>query len=41
LITGNEKRGVIERVVADAAYSPPVASILRQQETPVRILWAP
>jgi 6-phosphogluconolactonase len=41
LITGNEKRGVVERVVADAAYSPPVASILRQQETPVRILWAP
>jgi len=41
LITGEEKRGVVERVSADGAYAPPVAAVLRQDETPVRILWAP
>ena len=41
LTTGEEKRAVIERVAADATYAPPVAAILRQTETPVRILWAP
>ncbi len=41
LITGEEKRAVIERVAADATYAPPVAAILRQTETPVRTLWAP
>ena len=41
LITGAEKRAVVERVAADPAYAPPVAAILRQDQTPVRILWAP
>jgi 6-phosphogluconolactonase len=41
LITGEEKRAVVERVAADPAYAPPVAAILRQDETPVRILWSP
>jgi 6-phosphogluconolactonase len=41
LITGDEKRAVVERVAAEPAYAPPVAAILRQDETPVRILWAP
>jgi 6-phosphogluconolactonase len=41
LTTGLEKRAVIERVAADPAFTPPVAAILRQTQTPVRILWAP
>jgi 6-phosphogluconolactonase len=41
LITGDEKRALVERVAAEPAYAPPVAAILRQEETPVRILWAP
>ena len=41
LVTGAEKRGVIERVLSDPAASPPVAAVLRQSRTPVRILWAP
>ena len=41
LITGEEKRVVVERVGADTAFAPPVATILRQAKTPVRILWAP
>lgn len=41
LITGAEKRAVIERVMAEPAYAPPVAAILRQDQTPVRVLWAP
>ncbi len=41
LTTGAEKRAVIERVAAEPAYAPPVAAILRQDQTPVRVLWAP
>ncbi|MEO8927838.1 MAG: 6-phosphogluconolactonase, partial [Caulobacteraceae bacterium] len=41
LVAGAEKRALIERVAADKIYAPPVAAILRQDETPVRILWAP
>ncbi len=41
LITGEEKRAIIERVGADPTYAPPVAAILRQDQTPVRVLWAP
>jgi 6-phosphogluconolactonase len=41
LITGEAKRAVVERVMAEAAYSPPVASLLRQGRVPVRVLWAP
>jgi 6-phosphogluconolactonase len=40
LITGAEKRGVIERIFAEPDYSPPAATILRQTMAPVRILWA-
>jgi len=40
LITGAAKRALVERVAADPAYAPPVAAILRQAATPVRILWA-
>jgi 6-phosphogluconolactonase len=41
LVSGKDKRTVIERVLTDAAYAPPVAAILRQSKVPVRILWAP
>ena len=41
LITGEEKRAVVERVGDDSAFQPPVAAILRQERVPVRILWAP
>ncbi len=40
LVSGREKRAVIERVLADPAYAPPVAAILRQTEVPVRVMWA-
>ena len=40
LITGEEKRAVVERVENDPAFQPPVATILRQAKTPVRVLWA-
>ncbi len=39
--TGAEKRTVIERVAAEPAYSPPVATLLRQTGTPVRAIWSP
>lgn len=40
LITGEPKRTVIERVLADQNYAPPVAAILRQHVAPLRVLWA-
>ncbi len=41
LITGGAKRTIVERVLVDPAYDPPVAAILRQDRAPVAILWAP
>jgi 6-phosphogluconolactonase len=41
LITGAAKRAVIERIAAESAYAPPVASVLRQTRAPTRVLWAP
>ncbi|HZZ34075.1 MAG TPA: 6-phosphogluconolactonase [Caulobacteraceae bacterium] len=41
LITGEAKRAIVERALAEAAYDPPVAAILRQDRAPVAILWAP
>jgi 6-phosphogluconolactonase len=40
LISGAEKRAVVDRVLAEPAYGPPVAAVLRQDRVPVRILWA-
>jgi 6-phosphogluconolactonase len=40
LVSGADKRVVIDRVAADPAYAPPVATILRQTRTPVRVLWS-
>jgi 6-phosphogluconolactonase len=41
LISGEDKRAVIERVEAEPDYAPPVATILRQDRCPARVLWAP
>jgi 6-phosphogluconolactonase/glucosamine-6-phosphate isomerase/deaminase len=40
LITGKEKRRVVERVAADLRFVPPVATMLRQTRVPVRVFWA-
>ena len=40
LITGAEKRELVERIGREPDYAPPVATILRQARTPVRVLWA-
>ena len=40
LITGAEKRLLVERVRSDAGFNPPVATILRQTRVAVRVLWA-
>jgi len=40
LITGEEKRALVERIGREPDYAPPVATILRQSRTPVRVLWA-
>lgn len=39
-ITGDEKRAVVERVLGDPNFSPPIATILRQDRVTVRVLWA-
>jgi 6-phosphogluconolactonase len=41
LVSGEEKRTLIDRALADPTYAPPVAAVLRQTGVPVRILWAP
>ncbi len=40
LITGEEKHVLVERIGREPGYAPPVAAILRQSRTPVRVLWA-
>jgi 6-phosphogluconolactonase len=41
VVGGEQKRRVIEQVLADAAFAPPVSALIRQQRSPVRILWSP
>jgi len=41
LATGDEKRLIVERTLDDPSYDPPVAALLRQDRTPVSVLWAP
>ncbi len=40
-ITGPAKRAIVDQVLAGAGEDLPVAWILRQAATPVRVLWAP
>ncbi len=39
-ITGAAKRAVIERVSSDLSYTPPIATLLRQNRAKPRVLWA-
>ena len=39
-ITGDEKRALVERVLSDPTFNPPIATILRQDRVDVRVLWA-
>jgi 6-phosphogluconolactonase len=42
LLTGGEaKRALIERVLTDPAFAPPVAALIRQNRAPVRLIWSP
>ena len=42
LLVGREqKRRVIEQVLADDAFAPPVSALIRQTKAPVRVLWSP
>ncbi|HEY1560803.1 MAG TPA: 6-phosphogluconolactonase [Caulobacteraceae bacterium] len=40
LITGEDKRAMVERIGREEAYAPPAATFLRQDRCPVRVLWA-
>jgi 6-phosphogluconolactonase len=41
LVGGEDKRTVIEQILADPVFSPPAAALIRQTRSPVRILWSP
>jgi 6-phosphogluconolactonase len=41
LVGGDGKKALIERVLTDPSFSPPVSALLRQTQSPVRILWSP
>jgi 6-phosphogluconolactonase len=41
LISGETKRAVVERVLSDPGFAPPVAAAIRQTAAPVRVLWSP
>jgi len=41
LVGGKQKRHVIEQILADPAFNPPAAALIRQAHSPVRILWSP
>jgi 6-phosphogluconolactonase len=41
LVGGEQKRRVIEQVLADPDFVPPVSALIRQTKAPVRVLWSP
>ena len=42
LLTGGEgKKALLERVLTDPAFAPPVSALIRQARAPVRLLWSP
>ena len=41
LTSGDGKRALIERVLTDPAFAPPISALMRQTRTPVRLLWSP
>ena len=38
-VSGRAKRELLERVAAEPGFAPPVAALIRQAASPVRILW--
>jgi 6-phosphogluconolactonase len=41
LVGGKAKRALLERVLTDPAFAPPVSALLRQRRAPFRVLWSP
>ena len=41
LISGDAKRAVVERVLKDPEFAPPISAAIRQTKAPVRVLWSP
>ncbi|HZZ89059.1 MAG TPA: 6-phosphogluconolactonase [Caulobacteraceae bacterium] len=41
LTGGAGRKALIERVLADPAFAPPISALIRQTRTPVRLLWSP
>lgn len=41
LIAGEGKRALLERVLTDPAFAPPVAALVRRSAGALRILWSP
>jgi 6-phosphogluconolactonase len=41
LISGDTKRAVVERVLKDPDFAPPISAAIRQTKAPVRVLWSP
>jgi 6-phosphogluconolactonase len=42
LLTGGEgKKALLQRVLTDPAFAPPVSALIRQTRAPVRLLWSP
>lgn len=37
---GAAKRALIERVLAEPAFAPPVAALIRQEKAPIRLIWS-
>jgi 6-phosphogluconolactonase len=40
LVTGEDKKAIIERIGREETYAPPAATFLRQDRCPVRVMWA-
>jgi 6-phosphogluconolactonase len=41
LISGDTKRAVVERVLKDPDFAPPISAAIRQTKALVRVLWSP
>ena len=41
LVSGEAKKTLLERVLSDPAFAPPVSALIRQSRVPVRLLWSP
>jgi len=41
LVSGEAKKTLLERVLGDPDFAPPVSALIRQTRVPVRLLWSP